>query len=129
MVFERNNTKSARRAPDEKVRVSENLEVVLWNTGDMPGRQNRIHLAFDRRLKDGRCVRTWLPEQLLEVPEAVALVASALAKPGVGHLPDAMRRALARLSELLRNVQSELAGTGSSERILAEGNGETIFGG
>jgi hypothetical protein len=128
MVFERNNTRTARRAPDEKVRVSDNLDVVLWNTGDIPGRENRIHLAFERRLKDGRCVRTWLPQQLLEVPEAVALVASALAKPGVGHLSDDLRRSLARLSELLRNVQSELATAGSSERILTEGNGETIFG-
>ena len=122
-MFKRKST-TPRRDADEKVRVSQNLQASVWSASGTHDREHRIHLRLERLSPDGRTLRTFRPEHLLEMPSAVALLAGGLAK--VGTLPQSLRGNLKRLAELLEKVHAELFTNGEASGESSDE--ENIFG-
>ncbi len=111
-----------RSAPTEVVDVTPNIRVAIWNAGRDSERHHPLHLSFERIAQDGKSRRTLVPESLFELPQAIALLSSALSK---SHLPEALRGALQGLSEKMFRVAQDLDPAGDAD---AKVNGENIFG-
>jgi len=122
-MFERNKTPKS-RAPDETVRVSPNLQTQVWSVLGMHDREHRLHFRLERITPEGRTLRTMRPENLLEIPQAVSLLAGGFAK--VGSLPQALRDSLKHLASLLEKVHTELSTNGSA--VGSPNDEEAIFG-
>ena len=122
-MFKRKST-TPRRDADETVRVSPNLQASVWSATGMNDREHRIHLRLERIAPDGKVLRTFRPEHLLEMPCAISILASGISK--VGSLPQPLRENLKRMASLLEKVHAELFTNGE-----ATGNSpdeEHIFG-
>lgn len=121
MVFGRSKAKP-KSAPTEVVDLTPNVRVALWNVGNSPGREHPIHLSFERIAADGKSRRTLIPATLLDLPQALGVTCSALAK---STLPEPLRQSLKRLSDEMFRVAQEID---RPEGDAALTNGETIFG-
>ena len=122
-MFKRKST-TPRRDADETVRVSPNLQALVWSVLGMHDREHRFHFRLERVSPDGRTLRTLRPENLLELPSGLALLAGGFAK--VGSLPQPLRENLKRLASLLDKVHTELASNGTT--LGESSDEEAIFG-
>lgn len=119
-MFERRQTPKRREA-DETVRISPNLQALVWSVLGMHDREHRIHFRVDRMSPEGRALRTLRPEHLLELPQGLALLAGGFAK--VGSLPQELRQSLKHLAELLEKVHAELYSNGPTVGAGADEDG------
>lgn len=113
-----------RRDPDETVRVSPNLQALVWSVLGMNEREHKLHFRLERITPDGRALKTMRPEHLLEMPQSIGLLAGGFSK--VGALPQSLRESLKHLAELLLKVHRELASNGASDGESS--SEESIFG-
>lgn len=109
-------------APTEVVDVTPVVRVAIWNAGTDAQREQPVHFTFERIAKDGRSRRTLVPETLFEMPQAIALLSSALSQ---SHLPETLRGALKGLSDKMFRVAQEIEPAGTAETRV---NGEHLFG-
>jgi hypothetical protein len=122
-MFDRNKTPKSRN-PDETVRVSPNLQALVWSVLGMHDREHRLHFRLERITPEGKALRTLRPEHLLEIPMACALLCGGFSK--VGSLPQALRDSLKHLAGLLEKVHTELSTNGSA--VVSSNDEEAIFG-
>lgn len=122
-MFKRKST-TPRRDADETVRVSPNLQASVWSATGMNDREHRVHLRLERIAPDGKVLRTFRPEHLLEMPCAISILASGISK--VGSLPQPLRDNLKRLASLLEKVHAELFTNGEAPGNASDE--ENIFG-
>lgn len=116
------DTYRQKSAPTEIVDVTPHIRVAIWNAGKDSQREHPLHLSFERIAGDGKGRRTMIPETLFELPQAIALLSSALSQ---SNLPEPLRSALQVLSDKMFRVAQELETPGKTDVKV---NGETIFG-
>lgn len=122
MLFGRTKKANEKTAPTEVVDITPSVRVAIWNAGRIPGREHPVHVSFERIAADGKSRKTLLPETLLELPQAIGVLASALSKSA---LPDGLRQSLSVLSDRMFRVAQE---TGTQAETTPLTNGESIFG-
>lgn len=111
------HSRNDNRPPSEVVQVSKSLSVALWNVVGSNGRQ-RIHWKVSRVTPDGESYRLMRPEQLLEFPIALSVLAGALAN--AMSLDLELREKLRTLEQLMLDADSRMNANGhSNERTEA----------
>jgi len=94
-------TNRAGREPTESGRVTESIECSLWVSESDDGAK-RIHWGIGRHNPNGKPYRTFHIRHLLEVPEFVSTLASALATSN--DLSADLREELANLASAMKQV-------------------------
>jgi hypothetical protein len=112
------------RQPTEKLQVSENLEIAVWQAVESNGAR-RLHWNFSRINPQGGSYKTLRVQDLLQLPSAIAVLAAGFKQ--IPSLPGELRDALSKLGELMVQVDSQLEGNGLSTESTDQGP-TSIFG-